>query len=247
MKGVQTRTLEAYQRIVGFLTANGAVLGAVLQLAAVATLTGIVATLMGSDAEQEAAIATRKGLSHQAKTLRAALVATMRQIAAIAADTVATIPQLPGLAAPASNVSNGALVGRANGMVDAATPYEQAFIAAGLPTTFLADLSAAAAKLSEAITSQGMSKSQRVKATQGVASGLKAARAQLKIIDPAVVQALTGNAPLLKQWANVKRITSKTSVSTTAATTTTAAADSAAPVSAAHAPATTSTPEVKAA
>lgn len=216
MNAVQSKTLEAYQRVLSFLGTNSAVLGNVPQLTAVTTLTSVVATLMSSEASQESNNATKKGLTDQVTTLRAALFGAMRPIAAIVADSKSTLPQIPTLKAPKANVRSGVLGGLANGMAEAATPYQQTFITAGLPPTFLSDLTTAATNLSTAITAQGTTKAQRINATQSLKTTLEQARSQLKIINPSVVTALKGNAPVLKQWDNVKRVTPQSGTSSAA-------------------------------
>ncbi|HTR79980.1 MAG TPA: hypothetical protein VMH39_17830 [Gemmatimonadaceae bacterium] len=215
MNADQGKTLYAYQRSLSFLDANAALLGTIPQSAPRKTLDGVVAMLAASVSSQGATNATKKGLTNQVKSLRSQLIlGHMRPIAAIVADKVTTIPQVPALKAPALDVRSQSLVGLANAMVEGATPYAQTFIDEGLPATFLADLTAAAAALNTAITTQGTTKAQTVAATAALTAALKQGRASLNVISTQVVTALAGNAPLLKQWANVKRISPKPPTST---------------------------------
>ncbi|HTR79132.1 MAG TPA: hypothetical protein VMH39_13525, partial [Gemmatimonadaceae bacterium] len=75
----------------------------------------------------------------------------------------------------------------------------------------------AAAALDVAITAQGTTKAQTVSATQAVATALTKGRRSLNVLSSQVVTALAGNAPLLKEWANVKRISPKPPASPPAA------------------------------
>jgi hypothetical protein len=214
MKAIQGKTLLAFQRVLSFLSTNAAVLGGVPQLTAVATLTALVNTLLASVSSQGASDQTKKGLTTQARKLRTALVVAMRPIAAIAKATPPSPTAIPALEAPPAKVSAIKLVGLANSMVEAATPYQPLFISAGLPATFLTDLSTAAANLNAAVTAQGTTKGQRINATKSVATAFIQARQQLDIIDPSVETALSGNAPLYTEWENIKRVSPKATTPT---------------------------------
>jgi len=211
MKTTQLNTTNAYKRVLIFLNANAAQLGSVMQLAAVAVLTALVASLTGGGGTQGSTVTTKGGNTNQIKTMRAALIKTMRSIAAIAKAARPTTPNIPTPQPPPLNISSAKLLEDATAMVQAVTPFQQTFIAAGLAATFVADLSSAIAELDSAVTAQGTFKGQRVNATTVVATSLKAARAQFDIIAPQVENALVGNEPLLQEWKTIKRVSPRPS------------------------------------
>ena len=258
MQSKQSRTLKAFERVQVFLDTNAAVLGAIPTSAPRLALDAVVTSLAGNASDQGTAkIQTRGATASQASLRRALIVTNMRPVAAIAKDKASDIPSVTALVMPKAKVNVMQLVADANAMADAATPYEQTFIDAGLPTDFLAKLRAAAAALNGASTLQGTSKSNSVKATTGVLAEQQKGRSTLNILNTLVQSALAGNTPLLAQWANAKRISPQPASSATAAPSSTTPASTPAPTPAAAAnPAAvpvhttesaTHTPEVKAA
>jgi hypothetical protein len=94
----------------------------------------------------------------------------------------------------------------ATGMAQAAIPFSAVFIAAGLPTDFIARLEAAAAAMESSVDDREQSRGRRNGATKGLKSKLAAGRKIVHILDAFVNTALKDDLPLLAHWDAIKRV-----------------------------------------
>jgi hypothetical protein len=101
------------------------------------------------------------------------------------------------------------LIDHAQAMAVAAAKYEKTFVDAGLPTDFLAKLSAAVVDLRTALTNKGASKNKQSGATAGIRAEAGRGQGAVKVLDSIIEPALSGNQPLLAEWKGAKRFAGK--------------------------------------
>ena len=104
-------------------------------------------------------------------------------------------------------------------MAKAAPPFSNVFVAAGLPTDFIARLEAAASALLGSLSDRAQSRGKRSGPTKGLKSRLAGGRKIVHILDAFVKSALKDDPALLANWNSVKRVrrcTSRAAVATAA-------------------------------
>jgi hypothetical protein len=155
----------------------------------------------------------------------------MRPIARIARSDLPETTAIEPLKMPKGKPTAERLVAYAEGMAQAAAPFAGTFVAAGLPSDFIARLKTATNELRTAVNARVQHRGRQVGATTGLKQKLSSARRLVQVLDVFVETALDGDEPLLASWKIVKRVRRiasqpKTPVvvatSTTATTTSTA-------------------------
>lgn len=99
-----------------------------------------------------------------------------------------------------------ALIAKANSVIDAATPLEALFVAAGLPATFLTELQALLTAFENATGMKQSGGITRVTGTAGLAARARAGVGAAIKLDVYVRNHFRGNAEKLAAWTHARRI-----------------------------------------
>ena len=133
MKNSQERIYDTGRRIQAFLVANDAVLGSINKSGMRSDLDTILAALGESGGQQAAGRVTAVGETANQRALRLALrLNHMRPIASVARAKLRTVPNFEAMTMPNPRIRVVSLLAHAHGMAEAAQPYAQVFIDAGL-------------------------------------------------------------------------------------------------------------------
>jgi hypothetical protein len=152
LKSSQERVYNTARRIQGILDANDVVLGTINKTGMRTELDAVVTALGDTAGSQAAGRVTAQGETAKQRTLRLALrLNTMQPIASVAKAKLSKVPNFKSLTMPNPSMRVGSLVAHADGMAEAAQPYEQVFVDAGLSSDFLTRLTAAAAAVKASI------------------------------------------------------------------------------------------------
>jgi hypothetical protein len=100
----------------------------------------------------------------------------LAKIARIAKADLPSVPELQPLRMPKGKPTVEKLAAAATGMADTAKPHADVFIAAGLPTDFIAQLVAATDAMTSAISERTSNRGRRSGATVGLKQKLSAGR-----------------------------------------------------------------------
>jgi hypothetical protein len=211
MQSDHAAVLSTLTRVQRFLDANGDALGSINQSGSRQILDDVVTTLASHAVNQTSS--KRIGAAQVAKerVLRNALkLNQMRPIATIAAAQLRQVPEFTALKMPPATSTSRALIAWAGAMSDAASVYDNTFIAAGLPADFITRLHDAANALNDAIANRGATKTAQSGATAGLSAETARGRQAVKVLDSLVEPQIAGNIALLAQWKAAKRIGGKT-------------------------------------
>ena len=110
------------------------------------------------------------------------------------------------LSLPKSQPTVERLAALANGMAQAAAPYADVFIRAGMTPDFIQALRTASDDMVQALKDRTQSKGKVRTATSALRNKLSRARKVVHVLDAMVKSALVGNQDLLAGWKLVKRI-----------------------------------------
>ena len=239
----QVHKLDSLERVQSFLDAHqelsglkGTIMRA--QLDAAVSAIGTQRAVQGSTTLQLQGAATQvKSLAEQLRTQH------MEPIAKYARVRLKGVPNISALTLSVRGLTGVKLVAKARDMAAAAEPYASDLTQAQFPADAIAQLQQAANSLEAALKDRSDAKRSRTGSTAGVKQQLVAGRDAVAMLDAVVRRTVAGNAVLLAEWRQAKRITLKGVQSATPAATTPAAS---APTTAAAASQPT-TQEVKAA
>jgi hypothetical protein len=214
MLKVQVARLEALQAVQQFMDTNAAVLGAVNQSRARATLDGIVTRLRGQRALQHGAREQATSRTDHLGELRDVLkIEHMQPIATIAASKLAATPDITKLRMPRGHVSTLRLVAAGEAMAAAAEKYKQVFLDEQLPQDFVEQLRTAATGVEQALVARTGSRAEQVQATEGTADLCARGAAVVKVLNSLVLKQLAGDSEegvrLRRGWRFVKHLSSK--------------------------------------
>jgi hypothetical protein len=98
------------------------------------------------------------------------------------------------------------LAAAAHGMAQAAESSAAHFVAAGLPTDFIARLEGAADAMVRSVSDRKQTRGRLTGATKGLATTLSSALKLVSVIDALVTSALVDDPALLANWKVVKRV-----------------------------------------
>src|SRR3954466_925917 len=206
MKLRQSVLLDTAHRVQTFLDENTSVIGTTLTSArqnfdnAVLQLTTMAATQTGS------AIAA-KGATARQRALRATLRNNhMHPVATVAKLLLSDVPEIGALAVKATTLGTPQLVAAAQGMANAAGPYEHVFIQNGLPDDFIPKLRGAADNLTASLSGQQHSRAAVSGAVQGMRVQEGRVRKLLQLLNALVVPKLGTDAMLLAKWKAARAI-----------------------------------------
>jgi len=104
------------------------------------------------------------------------------------------------------NESDKELVTRAKEFVSSAAPYAAAFVARGLPNTFVADLQGKLSAFEDAINAHATAKQAHINARANISAALDSALAVLQQLDPIVEYRIGSDPGLVAAWQSARRI-----------------------------------------
>jgi hypothetical protein len=210
---LQERIYNTGRRIQAFLVANDAVLGTINKSGMRSDLDTIVNALGDSGGEQAAGRVNAIGETARQRTLRLALrLNHMQPIASVAKAKLRTVPNFHSMTMPSPNTRIVSLLAHAHGMAEAAQPYTQVFIDAGLPDDFVAKLTAAADAVKTSIDTRAAARGQRSSATGTLKELENRARLVFKAQNDFVVPILVADVAhsgLLAEWRKARRVDSR--------------------------------------
>ena len=107
---------------------------------------------------------------------------------------------------PRGAVSSTALASKGHAIAKTVAPFAQVFIDAGLATDFVAQLTAAADRLAEAVANKGQHRAGRTGATEGLNKQVRKARRAVRVLDAMVKANLQLGEPLVTEWREAVRV-----------------------------------------
>ena len=224
----QGNTVRSLRAVEDFLDDNSATFPDIATSGARKKLGGAIATLSAHATDQSGSTISAQSGTQKTRALRAVLRGNyMAPIARIARADLPNTQELLPLRAPRGNPTTEKLAVAARGMAQAAAPYADVFISAGLPPDFIARLNAASDAMLQSIDQRSKNQGRTSGATKGLSATLRVARQTVHILDSFVRVALADDPALLANWNRIKRV-QRSRVSTTAAPATPVAAPDAA-------------------
>ncbi|MFI5229539.1 MAG: hypothetical protein ACHQWU_10745 [Gemmatimonadales bacterium] len=211
MNEFNTATLNTLTRVQRFLDDNNAALEDINSSGYRAILDDAVTNLSAHAVNQTAS--QRRSIAETAKerVLRNNLKLNhMRRIAKVARAQLRQVPEFAALKMPPSLSTSRGLIAWASAMHGGAAPHESTFIAAGLPKTFLAQLTTAAKALETTLATRGAARAVRAGATSGLQAESTRGREAVMVLDSLVEPVLAGNIALLSQWKSAKQFAGRT-------------------------------------
>jgi len=213
LKSTQEQVYNTGRRIQAFLDANDSLFSSINKAGLRSELDAVVTELGAAAGDQAGGRVNALGETAKQRALRLALrLNHMRPIASIAQLKLRTVPNFEALTMPDDRIRVAAQVAHAFGMADAAKPYEQVFIDAGLPTDFLASLTAAAMAVQASIDTRAKSLGKMAYATGSLTDLEGRARKVFKALNDVVVPIVSGAAAksgLLAEWNTTRRVTKR--------------------------------------
>ena len=207
MNTTQGNMLLSLENAQAFLSENAAALGGVVTTGARAMLDDSLVELSNHASVQNGQTRAGKSAIARRQALRTALIRDhMTPIAKIARLELAGTPELVSLSLPKGQPTVEQLAALANGMAQAAAPYADVFIRAGMTPDFIQALRTASDDMVQALKDRTQSKGKVRTATSALRNKLSRARKVVHVLDAMVKSALVGNQDLLAGWTLVKRI-----------------------------------------
>jgi hypothetical protein len=213
LNSLQERIYNTGRRVQAFLDTNDAVLNNVNKSGMRSELETVVLSLGQSGGQQAAGRVNAIGETAKQRTLRLALQLNhMRPIASVARAKLKTVPNFEAMTMPRPRTRVVSLLVHAHGMAEAAQPYAQVFIDAGLPEDFIVKLTAAADAVKASIDTRAAARGQRSSATGTLKNLENRARLVYKTLNDFVVPILAGDVAhsgLLAEWKRARRVDSR--------------------------------------
>ena len=228
---MQTRqgvVLESLRSVEKFLDDNAERLADVVDTGARRKLDELLAELATHATDQVGDNLGSQGAMKMTRMLKRRLRRWhMRPIARIARSDLPVTSAVEPLKMPKGKPTAERLVAYAEGMAQAAAPFSDTFVSAGLPSDFIARLKAATNALRAAVNDRLQHRGRQVGATTGLKQKLSSARKLVHVLDVFVETALDGDDALLAGWNMVKRVRKIASKPKTAVVVATSTASSA--------------------
>ena len=207
MQTTQGSVLESLQAVQTFLTDNADRLAGVVKTGARQKLDEAIAELTTHAEEQQGSHLAAQGNTQEKRNLQLVLRRDhMAPIARIARAELPPTPAVEPLKMPKGRPTVARLAALADGMANAAAPFADTFISAGLPTDFIAQLRAATTALVAAVAERNQNRGKRGGATTGLKQKLGRARRIVHVLDAFIQTALKDDQVLLSSWNIVKRV-----------------------------------------
>jgi len=207
MQTTQGSVLESLQAVQTFLTDNADRLAGVVKTGARQKLDEAIAELTTHAEEQQGSHLAAQGNTQEKRNLQLVLRRDhMAPIARIARAELPPTPAVEPLKMPKGRPTVARLAALADGMANAAAPFADTFISAGLPTDFIAQLRAATTAMVAAVAERNQNRGKRGGATTGLKQKLGRARRIVHVLDAFIQTALKDDQVLLSSWNIVKRV-----------------------------------------
>jgi hypothetical protein len=166
-----------------------------------------IAQLNDLSTVQEATQLSARGLTARLAWERQALVSDhMDPVRRIALAEAPNVPDLKPLGRFKAKARLETLLQRAHGMAAAAAPFAAVFQEAGLPSTFMADLDAAADAVDATFSERKTFIGQSVAATKQLKETAIATRRTMGALNSLVQRDLKGNEGLVHEWNSARKI-----------------------------------------
>jgi hypothetical protein len=206
----ESTVLTTLHRVQQFMTNHAGELGDLNTSRSRQALDDLEAQLSSFAASQTGARSvTRTAVARQKVLKNTLLVKHLRPISAIAEAQLDQAPDFTELKLPRNIRTTPQLLAVAAAMAAAAVKYTHTFVEAGMSSTFVADLQAAADAVKNNVTSKGTARSSQIGATNGLKVATRQAHRIVKQIDALIEARLAGNTALLAQWKATKRFTGR--------------------------------------
>ncbi len=202
----QSTTLQSLRAARAFVDMNAGALVGVVDTGSLKRLGDSIESLAHHADDQSGSQLKAQGLTERQKTLRSELHAQMVTVARVARADLPTTPEFKALRLPRGRPAPERLKAAAAGMAQVAAEHVAVFTAAGLPNDFVAQLTAAAQAVLDAVDDRKLTSGKRSGATAGLARQVAEGKRVLAILDALVTRALRDNAPLLANWKSVIRV-----------------------------------------
>src|SRR3954471_11938792 len=162
-------------------------------------------------ATQTGSAVAAKGATARQRALRATLRNNhMHPVATVAKLLLSDVPEIGALAVKATTLGTPQLVAAAQGMADAAGPYEHVFIQNGLPDDFIPKLRGAADNLTASLSGQQQSRAAVSGAVQSMRVQEGRVRKLIQLLNALVVPKLGTDAMLLAKGKAARAINNAT-------------------------------------
>jgi len=169
MQTTQGSVLESLQAVQTFLTDNADRLAGVVKTGARQKLDEAIAELTTHAEEQQGSHLAAQGNTQEKRNLQLVLRRDhMAPIARIARAELPPTPAVEPLKMPKGRPTVARLAALADGMANAAAPFADTFISAGLPPDFIAQLRAATTAMVAAVAERNQNRGKRGGATTGL-------------------------------------------------------------------------------
>jgi hypothetical protein len=203
----QGSILESLLSVQAFLNDNAETLGNIVKTGARQKLDEAIAQLSAHASDQTGHNLAAQGATRNTRVLRLTLLREhMAPIARIARADLPPTPQIEPLKMPKGKPTIAQLAKLADGMAQAAVPFTDAFVAAGLPPDFVTRLNSATESMLGSVIDRTKSLGSRSGATTGLKVRLSAARKIVHVLDAFVKPVLKDDPALLANWNLIKRV-----------------------------------------
>jgi hypothetical protein len=190
-----------------FLSTNAATLDEVVNTGTRKKLAKAITALEATVAEQAGSSVVAQGGTRRYRALRTALVRDhMAPVARLAQADLPPVPEMDALRMPKPAWTIERLAAAAHGMAQAAEPYADEFIKAGLRSDFIAQLTGAADAMVQSVSDRAQMRGRVSGATKGLKTTIASSRKLVAAIDALVASALADDPALLANWKRVKRV-----------------------------------------
>lgn len=203
----QKQSVEAFVRVVAFLEAHP-VTGPVGYADAPATLDEVVRRLREFAGAQITGRELSSGeLRRQKQLIKQLFDRHVRPLVMIARTQIEPLSdvRLPAMRMPRANGGVTKIIQACDGMIEAARPFEAAFVANGLPADFLARFTSARDELENGLGSRATLIGTHVGARAGLQVQVRRGRSLVDRLDAVVRASFDGDQVTLARWRAAKR------------------------------------------
>ena len=207
MHTVQGNLLQSLRAVEEFLETHAVRLDGVVKSGTRQKLGETISALEMYVVEQAESSLAAQGATQLNNALRVALVRDhMAPIARLVQADLPPAPQVDALRMPRAGWSIERLAAAAHAMANAAAPYAEDFVKAGLRPDFVTRLISAADTMVQAVADRAQTRGKLSGATTGLKTTLAAGRKLVRVIDAFVESELVNDPALLSNWKRVKRV-----------------------------------------
>ncbi|MDQ2668263.1 MAG: hypothetical protein M3Z05_20020 [Gemmatimonadota bacterium] len=206
MQMKQGNMLQSLRNVQAFLDDNTAALDAVVQTGECRRLDDAITQLATHASDQDASHIASQGSTRQQGALRTVLLRDHMSPLLVSPGPIFRTHRRSSHSACQGAPQYGAPVHRGTRHGQGGRPFAPVFIAAGLPSDFVAQLNTAADAMIAAVGDSVQSRGKRSGVTKGLADKLTEGRKVIHILDAFVKTSLKSDPPLLANWEQVKRV-----------------------------------------